>query len=186
MNSTPQTETYLRELGRALAGLAAPDREEILLETRSHLAERGASVGEAEALRRLGPARTLASRYIAASGKAGAMPAEAGLARGAAPLVAATMLIGACLLWVCTLISLTLCLAELAEPSLVSIWLNGRTGNVFVGAANPDMVALLTDLAGPWFLPLAAVLSVLAGVSAFGMMRVVWREWRAPRGLLSS
>jgi hypothetical protein len=178
VNSTPRIETYLRELHHALSALPDSERTDIVMETRSHLAERCASVGEAEALRRMGSASVLASRYKTAAGQAGTIREELAMGRRLAPLVSATMVLGACILWVCTLISLTLCLAELAEPSLVSIWLNASTGNVFVGAANPDMAALLTDLAGPWFLPLAAILAVLAGTSAFGMMRVVWREMR--------
>lgn len=178
MNSTPQIETYLRELARALTRLSAHERDDILAETHSHLAERCALLGEAEALRLMGPPRALARSYMAATGHAGRPAGER-----IVPLLPATMLVGACLLWVCTIISVTLLLAELAEPTLVSIWLNASTGNVFVGAANPDMVSLLTDLAGPWFLPLAAITGVLAGASGSAMIRAAWREFRSPRGL---
>ncbi|MFC4724567.1 hypothetical protein AB6B38_00680 [Glycocaulis abyssi] len=178
MNSTPQIETYLRELARALTRLSAHEREDILAETHSHLAERCALLGEAEALRLMGPPRALANSYLAATGHANPSAGHR-LAR----LLPVTMAVGAVLLWVCMFVSVTLLLAELAEPTLVSIWLNASTGSVFVGAANPDMVSLLTDLAGPWFLPLAGILAVLAGVSGFAMIRAAWREFRSPRGL---
>ncbi|WP_439634104.1 DUF1700 domain-containing protein [Glycocaulis sp.] len=174
MNSTSQIEIYLRELARALSGLPAGEQEDILAETRSHLAERCASLGEAEACRRMGSPRALASSYMAATGHS-SPPASHRFAQ----LLPVTMAVGALLLWVCTLVSLTLFLAELAEPTLVSIWLNASTGSVFVGAANPDMVSLLTDLAGPWFLPLAALIAVLAGASGLGMMRAAWDEIRS-------
>ncbi|MBI1263555.1 MAG: hypothetical protein GC187_02335 [Alphaproteobacteria bacterium] len=182
MTLAPRIETYLNELGRGLAALGERERADILMEARSHLTERAARVGEAEALRRMGPASLLAGRYIAATARPGA-PQDAAPVRRLAPLVSAMMLVSAGILWVCTVISLTLCLAELAEPSLVSIWLSAGTGNIFVGAAHPDMVALLTDLAGPWFLPLAALLAALAGASAFAMMRAGWRDMRHGRRL---
>lgn len=182
MTLAPRIETYLNELGGALAALGERERADILLEARSHLTERAARVGEAEALRRMGPASQLAGRYIAASARPGALQ-DAAPVRRLVPLVSSMMLVSAAILWVCTIISLTLCLAELAEPSLVSIWLSAGTGNVFVGAANPDMVARLTDVAGPWFLPMAALLAALAGASAFAMMRVGWRDMRHWRRL---
>ncbi len=175
MNSTPQIETYLRELGCALSTLSESERADIIMETRSHLAERCVHMSEDEALRRMGPARVLAGQYTAIVARApGAAGDESHAAQKFAPLASASMIVGGCLLWVCAIVSATLFLAELAEPTLVGVWLNTATGNVFVGAANPEMMARLTDIAGPWFLPIAAALAALAGGSGLMMTRMAW------------
>lgn len=173
MTLTPRIETYLRELSRALSALPEPERDEIILETRSHLAERSATLSDAEAILRLGSPRELARRHLAV------IPRREFGQRSIAPAMFALMIVSVSVLWLSTICSLTLCVAELVEPSLVSIWFNSSTGNVFVGAANPDMVAMLTDMAGPWFLPAAVLLMLLGAISASGMTRIVWREARA-------
>ena len=180
VNSTPRIEQYLRDLSRALEGLVARERDDIIMETRSHLSERCASIGEDEAFRRIGPASLLAGRYLATE-----MQAPAHTAKGEnpelTPLSFMSLVTGSCVLWACAIVLASLCLAELAQPALVSIWFNSGTGNVFVGAANPDVMARLTDMAGEWFLPAAASLAALAGLSALMMMRFVWRHVIGPR-----
>lgn len=180
MTTTPQIEQYLRELSRALGGLSRRERDEIVMETRSHLSERCASVGEAEAFRRIGPAAVLAGRYTGAEARDSAGAASTAIVP-LTPLSFMSLAAGSCVLWASAIVLATLCIAELVQPALVSIWLNSGTGNVFVGAANPDVVARLTDLAGAWFLPAAASLAALAGLSALMMMRLVWRNASRPQ-----
>ncbi|KPP82164.1 MAG: hypothetical protein HLUCCA04_05390 [Oceanicaulis sp. HLUCCA04] len=180
VTSTPLIEQYLRDLSRGLGSLSARERDDIIMETRSHLSDRCASVGEAEAIRRIGPASVLAGDYLAAETRQPAHTATADNA-GLTPLSFMSLVTGSCVLWACAVVLASLCLAELAQPALVSIWLNSGTGNVFVGAANPDVMARLTDLAGAWFLPVAACLAALAGMSALMMMRFVWRHASSAR-----
>lgn len=180
VNSTPRIEQYLHDLSRGLGALSARERDDIVMETRSHLSDRCASVGEEEAIRRIGPASVLAERYITMATPVSARLPTADNA-GLTPLSFMSLVTGSCVLWACAIVLASLCLAELAQPALVSIWFNSGTGNVFVGAANPDVMARLTDMAGVWFLPAAASLAALAGLSSLVMMRFVWRNVSRPR-----
>lgn len=170
MGLDPALERYLTDLDRQLAAAGVADRSDILDETRSHMAERRERMAPQEILLRLGPASALAAAY----GDASQASAPAAVLRDerATQWSASVAMMGGVLLCVCAIVLATLCIAEIMEPQLVSVWLNAQSGNVFVGAANPDVFAQLSDLAGPWLLPSAAFLAGLAGVSGWAMVRL--------------
>lgn len=175
LTNTNRIETYLNELAAALGPLPAGDRHDIVMEARSHLAERSERWGEAEAIARMGSAQALARQYVAATSHSiDTASNRLGL------LHLAGLLTACCLLWVLAATSAGLCLAELASPDLVGLWRNAATGSLFVGATSAENAARLTDLAGQWFLPLTVLIAVLAGLSGLMLMRTAGRQFRVP------
>lgn len=162
-------DQYLLTLERALGALPATERDDILAETRAHLADRASQLGETAAIERMGPARNLARGHLVSLGYA-SVDAPVGSRIWVWP--------AAMILWACSVFTTGLFVLEILAPSITGLWLNIQTGNVFLGAVSLETPDQFIDLAGPVLAPTAAVIAALAAMSGWRVLRM--RPTRTP------
>ncbi len=156
-------DQYLLTLESALGALPAPERADILAETRAHLADRAAQLGERVAIDRLGPAHALASGHLVSLGYA---PVDA------PPGARIWVWPAAAILWACSVFATGLLALEIVSPSVTGLWMNVQTGSMYLGAASIETPGQLIDLAGPFLAPAAAVISALAALCGWRVLRL--------------
>lgn len=180
MSLPEEAEKFLRDLRLGLLSLPGDERDEIVAEVRSHLADRHAA-GKAALLDGFEDATTYASRFVAETALRGA------LARGTSLELLRALLTGArtgvlMLLTVVPLVAVQLIGAALVLVGALKPFLPARVG-LFVDSANA-LVALgawggdltgLRELLGVWSMPLFLIAGALLFWASNRLLRVVAR-----------
>ena len=169
MTSTGKLETYMRELSRALSGLKANDRDDILLEIRSHLEHRKSEDRLHEALASLGSAKECAQGFYeeirlqdAFTDGGPTKTIGALLALASRRITAAFGLLVAGIFYLMAAGFALTGVAEVVTPELAGLWVNADKGMFFFGIIDSDTTESATELLGAWLIPVAAGLAVLA------------------------
>lgn len=158
MTNEAQIDQYIRELGRSLESLRSHDRQEILLETRSHLHERSATGRLDEAFAAMGPAEVFAAGYCA----------HDGTANRAAPVGAKPLLLRFGVAAIALLLAVPCVFAflmEIASPAEFGLWISTEDDFYVLGKHAGDN-PLIRDAMGALMLPVSGLLSLLFAVVA--------------------
>ena len=169
MTSTGKIETYVRELSRALSILKEKDRDDILLEIRSHLEHREEENRLDEALASLGSAKECARGFFeeirlqhAFTDGGPTKTIGALLALASRRITAAFGLLAAGIFYLMSVGFALTAIAEVVAPELAGLWINSDKGIFFFGVIDPATTAAATEVLGGWVIPVAAILAVLS------------------------
>ncbi len=169
MTSNEKIETYVRELSRALSSLEKNDRDDILLEIRSHLEHREDENRLDEALASLGPAGKCARGFFeeirlqeAFTDGGPTKTIGALLALASRRITAAFGLLAAGIFYLMAAGFALTAVAEVVTPELAGLWVNADNGTYFFGIIDSENTADAVELLGGWTIPVAASLAVLA------------------------
>jgi len=176
----PTSEAYLKQVRQGLSSLSAADRDDILLELRSHLSDRIAQ-GSPDPLVGFEAPEALAANLVEELALRGALARGTSLALARALLVAARdsllgLLVVAPLLLaqVLALACLISAVAKLFMPDRIGLWVG--PGAFFIGNSN-NGDPRVHEVLGPWGAPVMAIAGVLIFWVSFRAMRALAR-WR--------
>ena len=168
MTSTGKIEPYMRELSHALSSLKESDRDDILLEIRSHLEHREEENRLDEALASLGSAKECARGFYeeirlqdAFTDGGPTKTIGALLALASRRMTAASGLLAAGIFYLMAAGFALTAVAEVVTPELAGLWVNGDKGVFFFGIIDSNTTENATELLGAWLIPVAAGLAVL-------------------------
>ncbi|HZW96720.1 MAG TPA: hypothetical protein VFF64_27495 [Candidatus Eremiobacteraceae bacterium] len=192
MSTSAQTadngiETYLARLDAALAGVALPEKDEILREIRAHVLDSVADSTDRDAavdrvLRLLGAPEQLAERYgtecqlTRASGSFSPWLLLRTSWRWARLGMIGTIAFVLGLLGYSLALGLTITLLlKPVMPSRVGLWLG--SGNLFLGV--PANRAGMHEVLGQWFVPVVALVAFATAIGTTSALR--WLMRKRPR-----
>ena len=179
-----EIEEWLHQLAGALTSISAPDRDNILRETRSHLRELiSTGVPPAAALARFGSAEEYAQRFVQEIQMEGVLRSRDTRAllhvvtsQEGDRVTAMLALIGIAALGVLALVSAITLLFKIFDPVHAWVW-RGTHGFFLIGIiADPTMA---TELLGIWLYPLCIGGLALSWLSA--RMLLLWAATRIVR-----
>ncbi len=169
MTSTEKIEPFMRELSRALSSLKETDRDDILLEIRSHLEHRKEESRLDEALVSLGSAKECARGFYeeirlqeAFTDGGPTKTIGALVALASRRITAAFGLLAAGVFYLMAAGFAVTAVAEVVTPELAGFWVDADKGAFFMGVIDPDSTATATEMLGSWLIPVAAGLGVIA------------------------
>lgn len=168
MNADARIDSYLQALSRALAGLAEPDRRDIVAEIRAHLDHRAAEGRLDEALKSLGPAQQCARGFLDELKLQDAFT-DAGPVKTFAALLAlasrrATASVGlfvSGVFFLCAAGFAISAVAEVVSPDSVGLWVDPARDIFAFGVVDMDGGDAPKELLGRWMLPVAAGLALV-------------------------
>jgi uncharacterized membrane protein len=177
----PGLDAYLARLEGALAPLPAAERQEILLETRSHVVEqlrRAPDRGAADVLAELGPPEAYARQFLPEPDEprpgppAGTLHRLARLATGGLRTIPLLFLVVSA--YAVALFAFLLALNKLLEPEATGLFfeLRGKRGVMFV-LSDPNHGG--RDVLGFWLVPLALLVSLAIHLAMSALLRRVLR-----------
>ena len=177
MSDADRIETYLKSLARALRGLAASDRDDILNEIRAHLEHRAGEKRLDEAIKALGAPESCARGFLDEL-KLQTAFTDAGPAKtfGALLALASRRLTAAAGLFVSGIFFLfafgfaATGVIEMVAPDKAGFFVDQVEG-VYVFGAVDAPGPNTRELLGRWMIPVAAALAVLSFVIGQGLGR---------------
>jgi uncharacterized membrane protein len=198
--NTPRTEpsahleSYLTRLDAALTGVSEADRREILLETRSHVADRvgGSSFRDLDdVLAELGPPEVYARQFLVGDGSPALMPPAAApaaiprttlgdlaqLATGRWTSLPLLLLVASA--YALAILALVLAVSKVLEPASLGLWITetpgGERSRFFFGITDRPHEG--REVLGYW---LIAPLLLTAAAIHLGVSRLLKRVVRRP------
>lgn len=169
MTSTGKIEPYMRELSRALSSLKETDRDDILLEIRSHLEHRETEDRLDEALASLGAAKECARGFYeeirlqdAFTDGGPTKTIGALLALASRRITAAFGLLAAGIFYLMAAGFAVTAVAKVVAPDLAGLWIDADNGVFAFGVMDSDTTEGATEMLGAWLIPVAAGLAVFA------------------------
>ena len=167
MTATQQIDGYMRALARALGGLEAKDRGDILAEIRAHLEHRAEENRLGEALKALGAPEACARGFLDEL-KLQAAFADAGPAKTLGALLAlasrrATAAAGLFVSGVFFLLAFGFAatgVMEVVSPDQTGLWIDAPS-DTYVFGSLLEAPPTARELLGPWLIPVAALFAVL-------------------------
>jgi hypothetical protein len=180
-------QQYLTRLDTALAGLSDKERREILLETRSHVAEqarRSPMLSVPEILEELGPPEAYAQTFLVDRKPTPAALHRPGVLHGLARLATGSWIALPLLLFVLSCYSvavlmLFIAVNELQEPETTALVVRhdsaGRT--VAFAVSDPTIAGKGDDVLGWWLIPISLALAAIIHLAMRALLaRVLRRE----------
>jgi hypothetical protein len=182
-------QEYLNRLDAALARLSETERREILLETRSHVAEqarRSPMLSVPEILRELGEPEDYARTFIAggdppAPGRLGALHGIARLATGSWTALPLLLFVLCC--YSVAVFMLFVVFLEILEPATTGLWVEQTaTGrNVDFTLSGPLTPGRGPDVLGAWLIVIALSTAAIIHIAMSALLRRVMPRETAPR-----
>ena len=177
----PEFEEWLHRLSESLASLSAPERHNILQETRSHLRELlAAGCTPSAALGRFGSAEGYAQRFVDEMRREGApqqqetrAPLHAGTSHVNSTFVASVAVIGFAVLGVLALMAVVTLIFKLSDPVHTGVWRLRPSGWIVGKIRN---TAEGSDLLGIWLYPLCVGVLALSCLSGRMLARRIVRN----------
>jgi len=172
-------ETYLRQFERELGKLPAEEREKIVREIESHLAERGAVGPEmlGVAISQLGPPRVLARSFVedyalqgALKGRTSPMILIAMAPRALRSLTALAICAAGAVLYAFTVAFALIAVWKPISPRNVGVW-RDAAGRLADGGIIYGMPHAYPEVLGWWIIPI----SLAAGAATYGLASLLMR-----------
>jgi hypothetical protein len=171
--------SYLGQLNAALAALTPDERQEILLETRSHVLDRWQrepSRRMERVLAELGPAREYARQFLPDAVEPPPPPGPPALARlvtgGVRTLPLLFVVVGA---YSVAMLLLLAAVTELVDPTATGLYVGGGPRGRGFQLVLSDPAPSGRDVLGPWFAPAALALAVAIHLLLVRLLRRVLR-----------
>jgi hypothetical protein len=177
-----ELESYLSRLEAELARVPVPDRQEILLETRSHVMERmrrAPSTSVDDVLSELGPPEAYARPFLpeapTPSHRPGALAGIARLATGGWPTAPLLCIVAfaysVAVLWV--LIAVT----KLTDPSDTGLWIDPASGRIrSFGVGMSEANRRGREVLGYWLVPIALLIAYAIHRGVAALLRRLLRD----------
>lgn len=170
-HESARVERYLEAMEAALWAVSDEQRAEIILETRSHIAERvaGQGVPADQVLDELGPPETYALAFIDQSLVEELPPPATRAPRQRMRELIALALVGVAYA-INALLFLTI-VSKLVEPRATGFVVDRRPAHRFIGLVLSDASLNENDVLGLWIIPIAAALVTVLHVGAWRLLR---------------